>query len=177
MPEQAENPLLQQLRDVHLPADVGWWPPAIGWWLLALILGWLLYRLARYWLAQYRQSRYKKQALLELDTYLLAWQQDDQDSAYLQAANGLLRRVCLHLQDGQKLSAQIGQQWADNLNRYSKAQLDPESILALTHGAYRKQPAAEVERLHKNLSSWIKQHQTTPLDKPSDASTEEPDYA
>ena len=28
-----ENPL-QQLRDVHLPLEPGWWPPAPGWWLL-----------------------------------------------------------------------------------------------------------------------------------------------
>lgn len=29
----------EQLRDIHLPADVSWFPPAIGWWiLLALII-------------------------------------------------------------------------------------------------------------------------------------------
>ena len=31
-----ENPL-QQLRDVHLPLEPGWWPPAPGWWLLICI--------------------------------------------------------------------------------------------------------------------------------------------
>ena len=32
----APDPL--QLRDIHLPADPGWWPPAPGWWLLAAVL-------------------------------------------------------------------------------------------------------------------------------------------
>ncbi len=27
-----------ELRDIHLPADPGWWPPAPGWWLLAVIV-------------------------------------------------------------------------------------------------------------------------------------------
>ena len=29
---------LSQLKDIHLPATGGFWPPAPGWWLLALIL-------------------------------------------------------------------------------------------------------------------------------------------
>jgi hypothetical protein len=37
------------LRDIHLPAPINWWPPAVGWWglmvlILALIFGIALYR-------------------------------------------------------------------------------------------------------------------------------------
>jgi hypothetical protein len=42
------EPLIYQLRDIHGPDPVFWWPPAPGWWLLALgiILGlWLLWKL------------------------------------------------------------------------------------------------------------------------------------
>lgn len=60
------NPL-EQLRDIHLPDPVGWWPPAPGWWLLGLtILGllvWALHRLQ----VRYRRDSFRRQALRELD--------------------------------------------------------------------------------------------------------------
>jgi hypothetical protein len=42
---------LDQLRDIHGPDPVGWWPLASGWWLVALgalIAAWLLVAAVRY---------------------------------------------------------------------------------------------------------------------------------
>ena len=47
--------LLAQLADIHLPEPVSFWPPAIGWWILAALALVLLIILFRKF-ASYRRS-------------------------------------------------------------------------------------------------------------------------
>ena len=28
---------LQELRDVHMPDPISWWPPAVGWWMIVVV--------------------------------------------------------------------------------------------------------------------------------------------
>lgn len=55
---EAEDPL-SQLADIHLPADVSFWPPAPGWWVLAALLmcGLCLLGLVQFRRWQQRQRR------------------------------------------------------------------------------------------------------------------------
>lgn len=61
----AANPL-DQLRDIHLPEPISWWPLAPGWWLViiggCLLLGWLITLFYRH----YRAGLYRRQALRKL---------------------------------------------------------------------------------------------------------------
>lgn len=184
MPEETANPLLEQLRDIHVPAELGWWPPAIGWWVLALIMGFIIYKLARHLIQRQRLNYYKKQALMELSQQFDQWQQNDNDTQYLQGTHALLGRICLHLENGRPLSTLTGQQWIDELNRYSAQQLDQESAVALTQATYRKEPAVDVQALHKNVGHWIKHHKRAPLNSPIEKAksnpsqvSEEPNHA
>ena len=69
-----QNNLLSQLKDIHQPTPVSWWPPAIGWYLLvivicitAFIIGKLLYK-------RWRKYIRKKCALAELKQLKIAYQ-------------------------------------------------------------------------------------------------------
>ena len=63
--ESAANPL-DQLRDIHLPEPVSWWPLAPGWWILIIGGGVLSAWLIHYLYRRYRANRYRRQALQQL---------------------------------------------------------------------------------------------------------------
>ena len=105
------NPDLSQLRDIHLPAPISWWPPAPGWWLLAgmvvaLMLG--LYALIR----RYRRNDWRRVALRELTR--LREQHESQQHAPHNIVSGLsvlLRRVAISRFPREEVAVLNGDAW------------------------------------------------------------------
>ena len=59
--------LLAQLADIHLPEPVSFWPPAIGWWILAALALVLLIILFRKFASYRRQQKICQYAIAELE--------------------------------------------------------------------------------------------------------------
>ena len=85
---------LQQLRDVHSPLDPAWWPPAPGWWIVAIAvafgLAWLFWKGWQTW----RKRAPIRIAAREHKSYqsaLAAGEISELD--YLHQCNELLKRV------------------------------------------------------------------------------------
>jgi len=142
------NPDLSQLRDIHLPATVSWWPPAPGWWLLlgaaalaALGVVW--------WLRHRRTNRWRRQALQELHG-LRSLPSEPQASVI--GLSVLLRRVAVNQFPSRQVAALNGEAWLAFLDRtlgtsneftsdtgrvlatapyVQDAQIAPQSLLAL----------------------------------------------
>ena len=55
------------LRDIHLPADPSWWPPAPGWWLLGALLIVFAIIVVRRLRAANRARRWRRLIVAELD--------------------------------------------------------------------------------------------------------------
>ena len=83
------------LRDIHLPAEPSWWPPAPGWWLIALIvlalLVWQGLRLRR----RQRLARARRGLLREFDRA-----NAESGAAKVAALSELLRRTALRYAPG-----------------------------------------------------------------------------
>ncbi len=79
------------LRDIHLPGPIGWWPPAVGWWLLAALVfvGLALYAL------RYYQSRHRRVALKSLQRVRAALEQGVEPVVCLQNVSTVLRRFAM----------------------------------------------------------------------------------
>lgn len=128
------NDPLAQLKPIQLPAEPGWFPPAPGWWLLALAIVLTLLGLWL-WLRRRQQRRAPlRQALLELD----ALQSQQQGQQLLVAVNQLLRRAARQAHGSQ--AASLGNQaWADFLDQHAPADLQAraEQWQGLAMAAYR----------------------------------------
>ncbi|OIQ94203.1 hypothetical protein GALL_238320 [mine drainage metagenome] len=111
------NPALSQLRDIHLPAPVSWWPPAPGWWLLAAIL--LLSALGLYgWQRRRRRNRWRRIALGELERLrALQTARQAQPEILLGELSILLRRSALSCFPREQVASLHGERWLAFLDR------------------------------------------------------------
>lgn len=105
------KPDLDRLRDIHLPAPISWWPPAPGWWILAVLLLAILfigYRLIR------RRGRngWRRQALQQLMQL-----RGSDDSTLVTQLSALLRRVAISRFPQAEVAAITGEAWLVFLDR------------------------------------------------------------
>lgn len=158
MPDQLTEVLQQQLRDVHLPDAVGWWPMAFGWWLAAGLFVITVAATALYFMRQSQQKRYRKAAQAELQSCYAIWQKDGNTSAYLHSASAILKRAVLCGDKHSIAASQSGQRWVDTLQRCAKQPLSEAAQTALAGAYYQANPVADIESIHPQLSVWIKSH-------------------
>ena len=101
-----------ELRDIHLPDPVSWWPPAIGWWLVLLaiiLLIFSLFWLRKYWLEKNRSA--KVLAYKELNIIQENFQQHNDQKLLVEDLSVLLRRVCLSVFPREDSAGLTGEKW------------------------------------------------------------------
>ncbi|MCB1635440.1 MAG: DUF4381 domain-containing protein [Xanthomonadales bacterium] len=134
------------LRPLQLPAEPGWFPPAPGWWLLALLtlllLSWLWWqwrrRQARRW-----QGGAPRRLLRQLRTDPLRVQQPQR---WLGELSALLRRAALQV-DARCAGLQ-GQAWAAWLDaRLGRAEFATGAGQVLLAGPYQRHSEFDADAL------------------------------
>lgn len=110
---------LAQLRDIHVPVPGGWWPPAPGWWLLALLVLtgvaaglWLLYR-------RYQRNTYRRQAREEMEGAWRKLQQNGDRNSYVLTLSRILRRAARAAYPAHRVNGLQGEAWLDFLDETS----------------------------------------------------------
>ncbi len=100
------------LKDIHLPAAIGWWPPAPGWWLLPLVIV-LLWLAARY---LYRRLT-RKTAIHTAQTLLKTLSKQTDTLQTLTALSALLRRTAISIDGRSQVAGLRGHAWLEYLDR------------------------------------------------------------
>jgi len=152
---------LAQLRDIHLPEQIGWWPLAPGWWLLALLTIAAIFFLGRKHLLQRQRNRYRQTAGVELQSFNRRYGKDQNVSLYLADTQKLLRRVALHRYPDQrrKFASLSGEEWLQFLNSCCN---DPvfteEHSPVFVSLPYQKSSDYNVNLWKDAVARWLEQH-------------------
>jgi len=163
MQHETHDTALAQLADIHLPQPVGFWPPAPGWWLAALLLLAGLWFGGRRALAFWRRRRNCRQALLELERVFDDFADADAEQPSManprcvNAVNSVLRRVALtHFPDA-SVAGLGGEDWIRFLRANGDStQLDRELAQALSEGRFQPSLAVDTDRLEAFGREWIR---------------------
>lgn len=134
---------LSQLHDIQLPAPIGWWPLAIGWYLI--IIGVLVLGVLVAWFFLRPKKRNLKGEVLTL-----------LGKADYAGVSTLLRRVALHQYPNENVAGLQGEAWLAFLDKTGKTtQFTQGKGRVLLTAPY--QPGAEKtdEALVEIVTQWI----------------------
>ena len=113
---------LQQLRDVHMPADPSWWPPAPGWWLIAAaaiaLLVWLTFKLLQAWQAR---AAIREARTIHLNNLARFQEGEIDEKRYTDITNELLKRLLVVAMGRTQLAPLSGQAWLEALDDPSQS--------------------------------------------------------
>ena len=148
------EPQQLDLRDIHLPEVIDWWPPAIGWWILAILIPlccwffvWLYKRITR------------KTAVKTAKKLLRNIKQDNtlDDKQKLIALSALLRRVAISISPRDEIASLNGHAWLQYLDKTIKGTpftSGAGSILA--NGHYQQSTSDyDINALIKVCDNWL----------------------
>ena len=148
--------VLSQLRDIHEPAAVSFWPLAPGWWILLgllvviplAVLAWRAFRRGN------RQAR--REALRELHQLREAYTQHGNSVRTVSEISILIRRACLARYPRADVAGLTGDAWLAFLDKTGRTQqfsTGPGQILVTA--PYRNRADIDVDALVSVTSKWL----------------------
>ena len=150
------NPL-QELRDVHLPDPISWWPPAFGWWMV--IVGLIIVGGLVVWARAYRKrTRPRRMALAQLQHVKQQYSVNADDQWAITQVSHLLRRYALALFSRSRVAGLSGQAWLQFLDKTGQTnQFSKGPGQSLQSGPYQSHGLTSAADLLPLAERWIHQ--------------------
>ncbi len=105
--------LIARMRELHLPDPVGWWPPAPGWWALAVVV---LIAAGVVWGFWHRRGALRRAALSELRRIREEYQENNDTRRLMSELSVLLRRLALGRSPRSQAAGLTGEAWLHYLD-------------------------------------------------------------
>lgn len=148
---------LQNLNDIVMPAAVPWWPPAPGWYVLAMIVlllvSWLGLRAIRHW----NGNRYRREALRELQRIRSATQAAPELPV-------LLKRTALSAWPRTEVAALSSADWhrfldqSASMARFCSGQGETLDRLSYAASGRHGLSEADLNAVFEAAETWLRKH-------------------
>ncbi len=156
-----QNPLAG-LKDIHLPPQPSWRPPAPGWWLVTiLLLAAIIYTLIK-WRQRLQRLRPIKLALRELAQLDLNPDKPEEQRQVLQELSSLIRRFCIVFFPQTPVAGLCGKTWLEFLIKEapSKCRVKGEKYLSealrpLLEETYAPDGSCDLAALGQLVKMWF----------------------
>lgn len=148
-----------ELRDIHLPDPVSWWPLAPGWWILMLLII-VLMAVAIIFIPKLIKKIHhqpaRNLALIEFKTIQQQYKSQHNSQILVQSLSVLLRRICMTYDSRENSASLTGTAWINKLNNINPQQrFSDELITILLTAPYKKQYEFNVQALLDQCEAWI----------------------
>lgn len=145
---------LSQLRDIHLPETGGFWPPAPGWWLLALVVLGALAGLVWWLCRRRRRTLWLRQAKAEL---AILERQASPEPAWFNQLNGLLKRAARLRYPDQHPESLTGDAWIDFLLQTAPDHriASRPTVEAMVHSSWQPSTNADPRHSVEFARRWL----------------------
>ena len=146
---------LANLRDIHLPEPISWWPLAPGWWIVILLIAVAACAVCLMLVKRHRTRLYRRQALAHLEQI-----EDLQGQEQLVALLELLKRTAISAYPDRSFANLNGNQLLRLLSTTCKEpifQHIPDDLETLL---YAKQISIEpvAKDFFSSAKEWIRKH-------------------
>lgn len=159
------NPL-DQLRDIHVPTTVEWWPLAIGWWLAAA-----LFLIALVFLFLCRNKNKEHSNIVHSAIEALNQLEEDAELSsheWLQALSALLRRIVINLHGRKEVAGLVGHQWLEYLDKHTSSNDFTTGVgQLLATEPYQEESSYDRKVLSDLVRNWL-QTQTKQVSRSGD---------
>ena len=158
MTTNASAQLLSQLRDIQGAPEAPFWPPAPGWWILALggiaLLAWAIRALRRR--GEVRRRRRDLEARLDRLRETVDPQAHPQ--AWLAGVNRLLKVTAMRAFPEREPGVLAGADWAAFLGEEADAGSGADAFMALVAGPYEPHPEFDPDVVEAAARAWLGRH-------------------
>lgn len=155
-----ENTTTLNLRDIHLPNPISWWPPAPGWWALLILC--LLIAFSVWLFRKIKESRsVRVAAFKELQIISADFTQKGDTHQLVKSLSVLLRRICLSYFPRSDVAGLTGERWLtflDNCLDWGKVseRFSQGAGRILITAPYQPHATFDGEKLLNLCRHWIK---------------------